>query len=79
MEVSYQREVTKGQATMATAATEEDTHQQVLIRGKWVYVPDSYRKNACGELKRDPQFISELIFRRMFICMGLMSGTLVVV
>ena len=45
---------------MATPAIEEDTCLKVLIRGEWRKVPDSYPKDASGQLECDQQFINEL-------------------
>ena len=45
---------------MATDATKEDTHPKLLIRGECGKVPDSYPKDASGQLERDQQFINEL-------------------
>ena len=50
----------KAQPSMATPATEEDTCPKVLIRGEWHKVPDSYPKDASGQLERDQQFINGL-------------------
>ena len=45
---------------MANPATEEDTRPKVLICGEWRKVPDSYPKDAAGQLEHDQQFINEL-------------------
>ena len=50
----------KVQPSMATRPTKEDTCPKVLIRGEWHKVPDSYPKDASGQLERDQKFIDEL-------------------
>ena len=43
----------KAQPSMAAPATQEDTYPNVLIRGEWCKVPDSYPKDASGQLERE--------------------------
>ena len=50
----------EAQPSMATPAIEEDTRPKVLILGKSRKVPDSYPKDASGQLERDEQFINKL-------------------
>ena len=64
---------------MANPIIEEDTCQQVLIRGKWVQVPDSAPKNASGQLERDQHFINELTLQPKAHCMRIVSGTPIMV
>ena len=59
-EQSVQGPEAKAQPSMATPATKEDTCLKVLIRGEWHKVPDSYPKDASGQLERDQKFIDEL-------------------
>ena len=59
----------KAQPSMATPATEGDTHPKALICQEWRKVPDSYPKDASGHLEWDQQFINELT-KQMIVEVG---------
>ena len=56
----------KAQPSVAPLATEEDTRPKVLTPGRWRKVPDSYSKDASGQLEHDQQLINEL-FKQLVV------------
>ena len=50
----------KVQLSKANGAIEQDTRPKVLICGECHKVPNSYPKDASGQLERDEHFIKEL-------------------